>query len=193
MLGSQGHFRKQRPWAESIRVPFLVRHPNRTAPGTDDTPIDAPDLMPTILSLCGAPIPEGVQGRDFSRTILDGSPSGIKEALLALYLPFHEWSYNNGGREYRGLHGTRYTYVRTLAGPWLLYDNVNDPWQLRNLIDDPAQTARLAELDARLTARLREVGDDFIAGSEIIRRENFALNDAGDIAIMPSQLPEPHE
>ncbi len=192
MLGSQGHFRKQKPWAESICVPFLVRHPNGAGPGTDDTPINAPDLMPTLLTLCGAPIPQGVQGRDFSRTILDGTPSGTEEALLALYLPFHDWRYANGGREYRGLHGKRYTYVRTLAGPWLLYDNSDDPWQVRNLVDDPTHAARVAELDARLTARLCDVGDDFVDGHEIARRENFDLNQAGDIAIKPSQLPEPY-
>jgi len=192
MLGSQGHFRKQKPWAESIRVPFLVRHPGGAGPGTDNTPIDAPDLMPTLLALCGAPIPDDVQGRDFSRTILHGVPSGIAEALLALYLPFHEWRYGNGGREYRGLHSARYTYVRALAGPWLLYDNADDPWQLRNLIDDPAHAAKVADLDARLTARLRKVEDDFASGREIIRREKYRLNEAHDIAIVPSELPEPY-
>ncbi len=192
MLGSQGQFRKQKPWAESVRVPFLVRHPNGAGPGTDDAPVDAPDLMPTLLALCGAPIPKGVQGRDFSRTILDGAPSGIEDALLALYLPFHEWGYGNGGREFRGIHNAAYTYVRTLAGPWLLYDNRNDPWQVRNLVDEPAEAARVAELDARLTVRLDEVGDVFLTGPEIIRQQRYALDDHGDIDVLPSQLPEPY-
>lgn len=185
MLGSQGYFRKQKPWAESIRVPLLVRHPRAAGPATDDSPIDAPDLMPTLLALCGAPIPAGLQGRDFSGAVLNGAPAGIEEALLALYVPFHEWRYENGGREYRGLHGKRYTYIRALSGPWLLYDNVKDPWQLRNLANDPAHAPRVAELDARLTARLREAGDDFAEGREIVRRERYALNAAGDIAIPP--------
>ncbi|MFW6151736.1 MAG: sulfatase [Verrucomicrobiota bacterium] len=189
MLGSQGQFRKQRPWAESIRVPLLVRYPGGAGGGTDNTPVNAPDLMPTILSLCDAPVPEEVQGHDFSRTIKDGTPSQIKDALLALYLPFHEWRYDNGGREYRGLHTTRHTYVRSLQGPWMLYDNVNDPLQLQNLVDDSNHAALVAELDARLTIRLSEVGDDFASGAEIIEREKFSLNDAGDIAIMPSDLP----
>ncbi|MBN1558023.1 MAG: sulfatase [Lentisphaerae bacterium] len=192
MLGSQGHFRKQRPWAESIRVPCLVRHPGGAGPGTDNTPLDAPDLMPTLLALCGASIPEACQGRDFSQTILNGTPSGIEDALLALYVPFHEWRYDNGGREYRGLHTTRYTYVRTLAGPWLLYDNVADPRQRHNLVDEPAHVKRVAELEARLTARLQEVGDDFVDGRKIIQRERIALNEQGEIAIRSSTLPEPY-
>ena len=189
MLGSQGHFRKQRPWAESVRVPFLVRHPEGAGPGVDPSPIDAPDLMPTLLALCGAPIPAGLHGRDFSGTIRAGAPSGIEDTLLALYLPFHQWRYDNGGREYRGLYTRRYSYVRSLAGPWLLYDNGNDPWQQRNLVDVPAHAARVAELDARLAARLREVGDDFADGREILRREQYPLTPAGDIAILPSHRP----
>ena len=89
-------------------------------------------------------------------------------------------------------NGTGSTYVRSLAGPWLLYDNTDDPCQLRNLINDPTHATRAAELDVRLTARLQEVGDDFTDGREIIKRANIALNEQGDIAILPSQLPEPY-
>ncbi len=192
MLGAQNCFRKQKPWAESIRVPFLVRHPHGVGPGTDNTPIDAPDLMPTLLSLCGAPIPPTVQGQDFSSRILAGGPTKIDAALLALYLPFHEWRYDNGGREFRGLHDRQYTYVRTLAGPWLLYDNQQDPAQLHNLVEHPEFAARVADYDQRLTARLQAVGDEFLPGPEIIRRQRLPLNAGGDIAIPPSTLPEPY-
>ncbi|MBT3295753.1 MAG: sulfatase [Verrucomicrobia bacterium] len=193
MLGSQGMSRKQKPWAESLRVPFLVRHPQVAEARTHHTPIDAPDMMPTLLSLCGAPIPEAVQGRDFSATIVDGTPSGIDHALLALYLPFHEWRYNNGGRELRGLHNEHYTYVRTLEGPWLLYDNLTDPAQLANLVADPAYADETKLMDAELSRRLQTVGDDFVPGPEIIKREGYAQHPNGAIAIMPSNLPKPHE
>ena len=39
--------------------------------------------------------------------------------------------------EYRGVITERYTYVRTIDRPWLLYDNLQDPYQLENLIDNP--------------------------------------------------------
>lgn len=190
MLGSQGQYRKQKPWAESIRVPFLIRHPHGAGPGVNHTPIDAPDLMPTLLSLCGAPIPASVQGQDFSSVITAGTPSVINEALLALYVPFHEWHYNDGGREYRGLHNRRHTYVRTLGGPWLLYDNQADPTQQRNLVAEPECAGLVAAFDERLTARLRVVGDAFLPGPEITRREGYALGENGDIAINWGPVPE---
>ncbi len=149
--------------------------------------------MPTILSLCGAAIPDTVQGTDFSGTILEGKPSGIERALLSLYTPFHEWRYDNGGRAYRGLFDEQFTYVRSLAGPWLLYDTERDPAQLTNLVTDPAHADKVRELDDALTRRLAEVGDDFAAGPEIIEREGYALDANGEIAIMGSELPEPYE
>jgi arylsulfatase A-like enzyme len=192
MLGSQGAFRKQRPWAESIRVPFLIRDPRCPAPGEDTTPIDAPDLMPTLLSLCGARVPDSVQGTDFSSSILGGPPPGIEDALLAMYVPFHEWCYDNGGREYRGLFSRDVTYVRTLDGPWLLYDNRIDPWQLHNRVDALERAGQVAELDRRLTARLRALGDDFAPGPQIVQREAYRTCPDGDIAITPSELPDPY-
>ena len=193
MLGSQGQFRKQRPWAESNRVPFLIRDPRAPGARRDNTPIDAPDLMPTILSLCDTPIPSTVQGIDFSQTILHGEPSGITDAFLSLYTPFHEWRYDNGGREYRGLYNERFTYVRALEGPWLLYDNERDPLQLTNLVDNPEYADVVKEREAALTRRLQVVGDDFAPGSEIIQREGYALGPGGDIACEQGRLPEPYE
>ncbi|MFO7821433.1 MAG: sulfatase [Lentisphaeria bacterium] len=192
MLGSHGMARKQKPWAESVRVPFLVRHPQVNQPRTDSTPVDAPDLMPTLLSLTGLPVPDRVQGTDFSMTILDHKASGIDSALLALYLPFHEWRYDNGGREYRGLYNDRYTYVRSLDGPWLLYDNQADPAQQYNLIEDPGYAELIMQMDARLSVQLEEVGDDFAPGPEIVKREGYSRTNDGEIAIMPSELPEPY-
>ncbi len=192
MLGAQNAFRKQRPWAESTRVPFLIRHPKGTGPDTDPTPIDAPDLMPTILSLCGAPVPPEVQGTDFSSCILDRKPCGIEDAFLSFYVPFHEWRFDRGGREYRGLFSPEYTYVRDLNGPWLLYDNQADPCQLNNLADDPQHADRIRQLEARLNERLNTTGDDFACAQDIIKRENYRLDSKGDIAITQGELPEPY-
>ena len=48
MLGSQGMDKKQKPYEESIRVPFLLRYPGMDAAELDAL-IDLPDIMPTAV------------------------------------------------------------------------------------------------------------------------------------------------
>jgi arylsulfatase A-like enzyme len=184
MLGSQGHFNKQRPWDESVRVPFLLRWPALLgrAPRRSDALLDAPDLMPTLLGLCGLPVPPGVEGLDFSGHIRGGPDPSDGAALLLCPHPFGQFTRaRHGGREYRGLRTRRHTYVRTLDGPWLLYDNETDPHQLHNLVDSPAHAALRADLEARLQRKLQALGDEFLPGMEYIRRWNYAVDADGTV------------
>lgn len=184
MLQSQGEHHKQRPWDESIRVPFLARYPKRFGKNakTLDGVIETADIMPTLLGLSGIAIPESVEGRDFS-TYMDGKAEDPSRgaAVIACYHPFGQWTRKTGGREYRGLRTTRYTYVRTLDGPWLLYDNERDPHQKENLAGKPEAAAIQRELDAELTRRLKARKDDFLPGMEYIKRWGYAVDASGTV------------
>jgi len=63
LLGSHHHYKKQQPYDESIRVPMLIRLPQalERAGHKLETPINSEDIMPTLLGLCGLPIPEAVE------------------------------------------------------------------------------------------------------------------------------------
>jgi arylsulfatase A-like enzyme len=183
MLGSQGEFNKQRPWDESIRVPFLLKYPGLKGwrPGRLDGRLDAPDVMPTLLGLCGLPIPETVEGTDFSPAIRRECTMENHDALISCPHPFGQWSPQQGGREYRGLRTHRYTYVRALDGPWYLYDNEADPWQMHNLADDPSHAELRAELDPRLQARLDRIGDPFLPGEAYVRKWGYSVGENGAV------------
>ncbi len=183
MLYSQGEIRKQKPFDESIRVPFLMRCPG-AAPGSGRTitaPIGTPDIMPTLLGLCGLTPPDSAQGADWSKVVRGMAPPPAEEALIACYTPFGEWTRARGGREFRGIRTERYTYVRTLDSPWLLYDNEKDPSQKHNRIDDPAYAERALELDERLKARLKSVGDRFLKGEEYIQQWGYTVDQSGTV------------
>ena len=82
MMLSQGLTTKLYPWDESIRIPFLVRYPRKWGARSRrfDTPISLVDLMPTLLSLTGQAIPDGVQGKDRSALKEDAARSGTAES-----------------------------------------------------------------------------------------------------------------
>lgn len=187
MLGSQGERRKQRPWDESIRVPFLLRYPARLGRHSRSitTPLNAPDIMPTLLSLCGVEIPQTVEGRDRAALVLGAKESEDNAALIACYAPFGEWTRGEGGREYRGVRTPRFTYVRDLKGPWLLYDNRDDPYQMANLAGQASVARVQAHLDAVLARKLAETRDAFHPGDAYIRKWNYVTDKNGTVPYAP--------
>lgn len=187
MLGSHGEQRKQRPWDESIRVPLLLHCPALFGiEGMKSAhPISAPDLLPTVLGLCGVTPPASVQGKDLSQHVRGGSAPEDDAALIACYSPFGEWTREKGGREYRGLRTKRYTYVRGLDGPWLLFDNEADPYQRENLCGRPEHAELEAGLEQRLKRTLSAIGDEFLPGGEYVRRWGYQTDKDGTAPYAP--------
>ena len=183
MLHSQGQERKQRPWEESIRVPLLIHYPRLFSRQGRliDAPINTPDLMPTLLGLCGLPIPETVQGIDYAPYLQGRAPAPADAALLACYHPFGEYERAHGGQEYRGLRTRTHTYVRDLSGPWLLYDNLADPYQQTNLVNTPAAHELQAGLEEQLNQLLDRYGDEFLPGDAYIDRWGYVTDERGTV------------
>jgi len=183
LVGSHGGWDKQRPYEECVRVPFLLRYPALLGRRGRElsAPIDAPDIMPTLLSLCGLPVPDSVEGIDYADYIQGGPDPGDGAAVLQCPSPFGNWPRQAGGREYRGVRTARYTYVRDLNGPWLLYDNVADPYQLENLVGRPECAELQAQLDALLDRKLSERGDEFLPASAYLERWGYEVDDRGCI------------
>ena len=187
MLGSQGMFKKQKPFDESIRVPMLVRWPKGLGaqPRSLDAPINSEDVMPTLLGLCGVPIPKSVEGLDYSGCLRGGKAPGDGATVILCAAPFGEWERRAGGKEYRGVRTTRYTYVRDLEGPWLLFDNRTDPYQTNNLVSVPAHATWQSEMNAVLKRKLEERGDEFRPGAEYIARWAYQVNTNGTVPYTP--------
>jgi arylsulfatase A-like enzyme len=179
MLGAHGAEEKQQPYDESVCVPFLLRYPQLDDwnPRLLDAPIDAPDVMPTLLGLADIDIPESVEGTDFSDYIAGRDAYTDGAAILTCPHPFGTWNKpQRGGREYRGLRTTTHTYVRDLNGPWLLFDNQTDPFQLHNLVENPQHRDVVEYFDCWLHRELKETGDDFRPGLEYMKAWKYPMN-----------------
>lgn len=178
MLGSQGQspFEKQRPWDESIRVPFLIRYP--AVYGSEGyavtTPLNTPDILPTLLSMSEVPIPDTIEGEDLTAFISDDKKDTDRAALIMSVHPFAGY---HGGSAYRGIRTSRYTYVRKQDQPWLLYDNEKDPYQMDNLVDSEAHADLQKELENILQAKLDERGDKFLPKEAYLKEWGYEVSE----------------
>ncbi len=187
MLHSHGYVKKQQPYAESLMVPLIVRYPDGL--GNDgrevDTIVNSPDLMPTLLGLCGLTIPETVEGRDFAPALLQGDTPQVEGALIMCAAPFGQWTPEVGGREYRGVYTGKYTYTRALDGPWELFDNEADPYQMTNCCNHPDYAEEQANLEALLTRLLQETNDEFLPAEDLIAKWGYEVDETGTIPYSP--------
>lgn len=130
-------YKGQTPCRSLLHVPLIVADPGR-APATVDAVTSNVDVMPTLLSACGLPVPEGVQGVPLP---------GPGEAARRGYA--FEAGCSKASPEYH--HYTLYTQEwRISVYPNLregeLYDLRRDPYELINLFDDPGYRTRRREL-----------------------------------------------
>jgi len=180
MMGSQGvrPRQKQVPWAESVRVPFLLRYPDQYGNSkiVVDAPINTPDILPTLLSMAGIPVPDAVEGESMTDAIIDKNVNRDKAALIMNVSPF-------AGKAdvYRGVYTSRYAYVETLEGPWFLFDHDEDPLQMNNLIDKPGYELVQAEMEMKLQQELKKVGDEFMPRQYYIDKWGYKLTEGGYI------------
>jgi arylsulfatase A-like enzyme len=173
MMLSQGLTTKLYPWDESIRVPFLLRYPRMLGRRRRriQAPLNSPDILPTLLALCGLAIPDSVEGSDRSEWIAGrAQPPGDAAAFLSLPVPITK-ALRYGFAEYRGLRAIEHTYVRSIGGPWLLYDNVRDPFQMHNLCGRPESDLQ-TRLDRALDQTLAHRRDEFLPAAEYVKRAN---------------------
>ncbi|MHB8900368.1 MAG: sulfatase family protein [Thermoguttaceae bacterium] len=162
MVGSHALTAKRWPYEESARIPLLIRYPRAIKPGTVVAdPIGTPDVYPTLAGLAGVPIPDGLDGADFSPLLRGQSPAPPRDYVYLempyAYVPWPGW---------RALRTRDLMYARTADKPWLLFDLGKDPWQKNNLVDDPASRALVQQMEDRLAAVMRQTGDSWDTKAE---------------------------
>lgn len=173
MLASQGLQGKNVPYDESIRIPFIMRYPKRVkAGGKTDILFNSVDVMPTLLAMCGAPIPKAVQGTDLSGFALGKGGKKPESVLLQRILAGGP----RAGGEWRGVRTQRHTYARWRDKGWVLYDNEKDPYQMNNLIGKPEAKELQAKMDAELQKLLKRTGDKFEPGDAYLKRFKSRLS-----------------
>jgi arylsulfatase A-like enzyme len=134
MWSEHGLDAKNKPYTESIQIPFMMRWPGHVAPGVVDTRLAANiDLVPTILQAAGIS-PKSEHPLD-GVSLIDGV---VRTKVLT-----EAWAGGNIG-PWASIRTPRYQYIEYYADDEAtvvfreLYVLRKDPWQLQNVLGDPA-------------------------------------------------------
>jgi len=169
-FGSNGVGSKANPFDESVRIPFILRHPGHIPAGqVAYNNIGTMDMFPTLCGLAGITPPSRCGGEDFS-PVLHGLPGPDPETQFLTVNSFPRNYIRNQVLEehttyfcpFRGVRSKRYSYVVNAAGEWFLYDNQNDPYQMNNLVNDPDFADVKAKMRKELDQWLAKAEDPYI-------------------------------
>jgi arylsulfatase A-like enzyme len=105
---------------ECIRVPLLIRYPEKLSPGESGRLTLNIDIAPLLLELAGVPIPGGLDGRPLSR----GRGVFRIENFEGLSSDIPTW---------RGIRTRGHLLVLTETDEFEIYDLARDPYQLHPL------------------------------------------------------------
>ena len=164
MLGQQGHYCgiKIQAYRGAMQVPLIIRYPKRFAPHRTEALVDVGvDTMPTLLDLCGVPLPEAMHGQSYL-SALEGESGDARNEIM--YQVFTQ----NGGNptEYapfaqRGIRTKEWLYVRHKDERVMLYDLRTDYHEQNNLVNDPQYVEVMDKFDDQLDAHMQDTGDDW--------------------------------
>lgn len=162
---------KNSPYSESMNVPFIIRYPEKITPKVDNVLLSSPDIMPTLLGLCGLQdsIPSAVQGNNLASLFLKGETE-VSRPSEVLYIQNMDGDKDPNGlvTSYfpasRGLKTERYTMALYIDRDTkklvksMLFDDCKDPYQLNNLpIEDNQE---IVELICRQMGKILKEIDD---------------------------------
>ena len=164
---------KATPYDESAHIPFLIRWPGGTPPGSRSSEfMGAIDIVPSLISACGVSAPEGFQGRVLtaawrgeSSVAPEHTPGG-EESVYLMNMGNGWPNRTHWMGRWRGVRTERYTYARWFDNerdPWL-FDRQEDPLEMRNIINSAQARPAVEEMEARMHRWMEATHDPFETG-----------------------------
>ncbi len=173
-LGDHGWFDKRFMYEESLRMPLLVRWPNRIKPGSvnEDMVLNL-DFAETFLDIAGVDVPVDMQGESIKPILLGKTPKNWRNSI---YYHYYEYPGPHSVKRHYGIRTQRYKLIHFYydIDCWELYDLKKDPHELNNLYGDPAY----AKVAKKLTKELRQL------------QSKYKDSDESAHGMLPSQSPE---
>lgn len=134
-LGEKQHWRKFTLWEEATRAPFIWVVPGLThANARCDRTVDFMSIYPTLMELCGLPIPKHVEGTSIRPLLANPFAVWDKPAVTT-------YKYEN-----HAIRTEDWRYIRYAQGGEELYDEKSDAYEWTNLAGHPEYTEQKKKL-----------------------------------------------
>ncbi|MCH1505745.1 MAG: sulfatase [Verrucomicrobiales bacterium] len=161
-IGDHGWYDKRWMYEESLKMPFVIKWPGTTIPGSRSTHmIQNLDYAQTFLDMANAPIPKDMQGRSLVPLLKGRNPDDWRTSI---YYHYYEYPSVHMIPRHNGIRTTRYKLMNfyRFGDEWELYDLENDPEELSNLYGKPGYDAITADLKKQLQGLVEKYEDDSI-------------------------------
>lgn len=147
-LGSHGLLGKQSIYEDSQKCPLIFVGPGIPKGKSTKAFSYLLDVFPTVASLAGITVPDGVDGHDLS-PIWRGEKPGVRDSL---FLAFMDQMRSVRDRSYKLIRYPQINYTQ-------LFDLQTDPDEMHNLAAAPAQAERIKKMMALIERWEKKVGD----------------------------------
>ena len=155
LLFDHNMYRKSRPYEGSANVPLIISGAGLKKKGISHSLVELRDIMPTVLSLANATIPDTVDGQDilsdnFQREYIHGEHSGgnIGNQFIVTGHDKYIWYMQSGKEHYFNLD--------------------KDPHELHNAINDSEYNDRISYLRSILINELKNRPEGYTDGINLI-------------------------
>jgi arylsulfatase A-like enzyme len=157
-LGDHDWFDKRFMYEESLRMPFIIRYPEKIKPGTvNNDMILNVDFAPTWLQYAGIPIPSEIQGRSFVPLLDSQHPSDWRKTM---YYRYYHYPQDHRVQQHYGVRTERYKLIYFhRIDQWELFDLQKDPHELNNVYADPSYAGTVKELKLEMERLKKELND----------------------------------
>jgi uncharacterized sulfatase len=139
-LGQKGMWAKMTLFENSARVPLIIADPRKQTGGSRSKAVaESLDIYPTLVELCGLPLPKHLHGASLARFLDDPRAAWDRPARTVML---------RNGHLARSMRTPRWRYTEWDDGRRgaELYDHDRDPRELRNLAGERKYAATIAEL-----------------------------------------------
>lgn len=135
-----------------IRVPLVIYHPARAAPGRDSAPVVNFDLFPTLLDLAGLEPPPRLKSQAIDlldpeerRQRVAEYPADFERAITKIQKVYPDWDPTPFRRKLWALYHGDYKLIFASDGTHELYDLSKDPEELEDLAGTDAELLQKME------------------------------------------------